>query len=122
MHPRSRRCTRSTDLRIRLAPRGPAARGPLAAPCERDASAARIASGLLGPDTCRIAPGMPQVFQDIRVIDLGTGPAAGFATALLADFGADVVKLEAPAGDRFRSMPSAPLWLRGKRSAVLDLV
>jgi hypothetical protein len=41
MHPRSRRCTRSTDLRIRLA----------RAPCERGASAARIASELLGQDT-----------------------------------------------------------------------
>ena len=65
---------------------------------------------------------MPQVFQDIRILDLTTGPVGGFATAILADFGADVVKLEPPAGDRFRSLASAPLWLRGKRSAVLDLV
>src|SRR5262245_53324053 len=64
---------------------------------------------------------MPQVFQDIRVIDLTTGPAGGLATTILADFGADVIKLEAPGGDRFRALPGAPLWLRGKRSAVLDL-
>ena len=40
---------------------------------------------------------------------------------VLADFGADVVKVEPPAGDRFRSLPSSHLWLRGKRSIVLDL-
>jgi len=32
-----------------------------------------------------------------------------------------VIKVEPPAGDRFRLMPSSPFWLRGKRSVVLDL-
>jgi crotonobetainyl-CoA:carnitine CoA-transferase CaiB-like acyl-CoA transferase len=64
---------------------------------------------------------MPQALGGLRVVDLSTGPVGGFATAVLADFGADVVKLEPPGGDRFRAMASAPLWLRGKRSAVLDL-
>ncbi len=40
---------------------------------------------------------------------------------VLADFGADVVKVEPPGGDRFRSLAASPLWLRGKRSVVLDL-
>ena len=40
---------------------------------------------------------------------------------VLADFGADVVKVEPPGGDRFRSLPGSPLWLRGKRSVALDL-
>ena len=43
------------------------------------------------------------------------------ATMVLADFGADVVKVEAPGGDRFRSLAAAPLWLRGKRSVTADL-
>src|SRR5262245_42537583 len=64
---------------------------------------------------------MPQVFRDIRVLDLTSGPAGGLATTVLADFGADVIKIEAPAGDRFRGLLDAPLWLRGKRSAALDL-
>jgi crotonobetainyl-CoA:carnitine CoA-transferase CaiB-like acyl-CoA transferase len=64
---------------------------------------------------------MPEVLAGIRVLDLTTGPVGGFATAVLADFGADVLKVEPPGGDRFRSLASAPLWLRGKRSAVLDL-
>jgi crotonobetainyl-CoA:carnitine CoA-transferase CaiB-like acyl-CoA transferase len=64
---------------------------------------------------------VPEVLAGIRVLDLTTGPVGGFATAVLADFGADVVKIDPPGGDRFRAMASAPLWLRGKRSAVLDL-
>ena len=57
----------------------------------------------------------------IRVIDTSTGPLGGLATMVLADFGADVVKVEPPGGDRFRGLPGSPLWLRGKRSIVLDL-
>jgi crotonobetainyl-CoA:carnitine CoA-transferase CaiB-like acyl-CoA transferase len=64
---------------------------------------------------------MPHVLEGIRVVDLSTGPVGGMATMVLADFGADVVKVEPPAGDRFRSLGAAPLWLRGKRSATLDL-
>jgi crotonobetainyl-CoA:carnitine CoA-transferase CaiB-like acyl-CoA transferase len=57
----------------------------------------------------------------VRVTDVSTGPVGGLATMVLADFGADVIKLEPPGGDRFRALPSSPLWLRGKRSVVLDL-
>jgi crotonobetainyl-CoA:carnitine CoA-transferase CaiB-like acyl-CoA transferase len=64
---------------------------------------------------------VPQVLEDIRVIDVTTGPVGGMATMVLADFGADVVKIEPPGGDRFRSLAAAPLWLRGKRSVVADL-
>ncbi len=55
------------------------------------------------------------------MIDTSTGPAGGLATMVLADFGADVIKVEPPGGDRFRHLPGSPLWLRGKRSVVLDL-
>jgi len=57
----------------------------------------------------------------VRVIDLTSGPAGGLATTVLADFGAQVIKVEPPTGDRFRSMPSSPFWLRGKQSVALDL-
>jgi len=57
----------------------------------------------------------------LRVIDFGSGPAGGLATTVLADFGAEVVKVEPPSGDRFRSLPASPFWLRGKKSVVLDL-
>ena len=55
------------------------------------------------------------------MIDLTSGPVGGVATMVLADFGADVVKVEHPGGDPFRMLASAPVWLRGKRSIVLDL-
>lgn len=68
----------------------------------------------------------------IRVVELGVwvaGPAAG---GLMADWGADVVKVEPPAGDPFRSVfgtlgvgehrvPPFELDNRGKRSVLLDL-
>ncbi len=40
---------------------------------------------------------------------------------ILGDFGASVVKIEPPGGDPFRNTPSSPMWLRGKKSIVLDL-
>lgn len=57
----------------------------------------------------------------LKVIDLGRGQTAGMTTMVLADFGADVVKVEPPGGDPERALANAPLWLRGKRSVVLDL-
>src|ERR1700758_591617 len=55
------------------------------------------------------------------VLDFSWGMAGGLATAVLADFGADVVKIEPPTGDPFRSHPAWLAWNRGKKSAVLDL-
>ena len=59
--------------------------------------------------------------DDLRILDLSSGPAGGIATMVLADFGADVVKIERPGGDPFRTLAASPMWLRGKRSVVLDL-
>ena len=59
--------------------------------------------------------------DDLRVIDLSSGQPGGMATMVLADFGADVIKVEPPGGDPARSEAAAPMWLRGKRSVVLDL-
>ncbi|MYA18783.1 MAG: CoA transferase [Chloroflexi bacterium] len=59
--------------------------------------------------------------DDLRIVDLSSGRAGGLATMVLADFGADVLKVEPPGGDPRRSDAAAPMWLRGKRSVVLDL-
>jgi len=43
------------------------------------------------------------------------------ATMLLADFGAEVIKVEPPEGDRLRDAPGYLTWNRGKVRAVLDI-
>ena len=64
---------------------------------------------------------MPSVLSGIRVLDLSTGIAGPVAGMLLADHGADVVKVEPPGGDRRRGTPGYDVWLRGRRSVELDL-
>ena len=56
-----------------------------------------------------------------RIIELGIGPVSGMATMILADFGADVVKVVPKEGDPFAGMGSWPLWSRGKRIVRADL-
>ncbi len=69
----------------------------------------------------------------LRVVEMGVWVAAPSAAALLADWGADVIKVEAPAGDPMRQVfgslgiesdmpnPAFALDNRGKRSVVLNL-
>ncbi len=70
--------------------------------------------------------------QGMRVIELGTFISAPFAATLLADFGADVIKLELPGeGDPMRTLGAYPpggdssYWWRNmgrnKRSVALDV-
>lgn len=40
---------------------------------------------------------------------------------ILADYGADVIKVEPPGGEHYRSMPAFLQWNRGKQGVVLDL-
>src|ERR1700682_4895741 len=64
---------------------------------------------------------MASVLSGIRVLDLSWGVAGPVAGMLLADHGAEVVKIEPPGGDPFRGSPGYDTWLRGRRSATLDL-
>src|ERR1700752_3184476 len=65
----------------------------------------------------------------LRVVEVGSSPAASYCARLFADFGADVQKVEPPAGDLLRR--AAPLTSNGqsawfaflnfnKSSVVLD--
>lgn len=62
-----------------------------------------------------------RALEGIRVLDCSTGIAGPLAAMLFADFGADVVKVESPEGDPYRSSPGFAVWNRGKRSIVADL-
>ena len=71
---------------------------------------------------------MTQVLKGVRVVDLGTMITAPLAAMMLADLGADVIKVEHPeGGDPFRSFrgghysPHFFAYNRGKRSIKLDL-
>ncbi len=65
---------------------------------------------------------MTGVLGGIRVVDLSSGVAGPLTTMLLADAGADVVKVEPPGGDPTRRTESGSrVWARGKRSVVLDV-
>ena len=64
---------------------------------------------------------MPGVLDGVKVLDLSWGIAGPVTGMLLADHGADVVKVEPPGGDPFRGTPGYATWLRGRRSIELDL-
>ncbi len=56
----------------------------------------------------------------VRVLDLTGGVAGPVAGMLLADLGADVVKVCLPGGGPSAAEPGLHMWDRGKRPAVLD--
>jgi crotonobetainyl-CoA:carnitine CoA-transferase CaiB-like acyl-CoA transferase len=65
----------------------------------------------------------------VKVLDLCSYLAGPYGCTLLADFGADVIKIESPQGDMLRQFPSSltgesRFFLgtnRGKRALALDL-
>jgi len=66
---------------------------------------------------------MAAVLDGIRVLDLSQGVAGPMASMLLTDNGADVIKIESPAGDPYRDIMRLGYhaWQRGKRNAIFDL-
>lgn len=79
------------------------------------------------------APEAPRALEGIRVVDFSHFLAGPFATMILGDMGADVIKVEAPGrGDEFRHYPPVPaetpaqgapyVWSnRNKRSLAVNM-
>ncbi len=87
----------------------------------REATASRVA---------REAAGGTGPLAGVRVLEIGSLIAAPFATRVMADLGAEVLKIEPPGGDPLRTWgptaPTGPSWWsytqnRGKYLAGVDL-
>jgi crotonobetainyl-CoA:carnitine CoA-transferase CaiB-like acyl-CoA transferase len=88
-----------------------------------------------GPRDASIESRSPlgNVLEGVKVIEVASWAYVPSAGATLADWGADVVKIEPPTGDPIRGLVNAGLkevdgflfpweaWNRGKRSVALDL-
>jgi crotonobetainyl-CoA:carnitine CoA-transferase CaiB-like acyl-CoA transferase len=68
-------------------------------------------------------PSSPGALGGLRVVDCSQGVAGIRTTALLADYGAEVVWVEPPGGDPYRQVDPVAyaVFCRGKRSVTLDL-
>lgn len=79
----------------------------------------------------KVRPGQGfTLLSGVRVLDLTTSIAGPYATMLLSDFGAEVIKIEKPGGDDARAwgppfLGGESLWFtavnRNKQSLVLDV-
>ena len=61
------------------------------------------------------------ILHGLKVLDLSWGIPGPMTGMLLADHGAQVTRIEPPAGDPFAGLSGSRVWLRGKRRATLDL-
>jgi crotonobetainyl-CoA:carnitine CoA-transferase CaiB-like acyl-CoA transferase len=60
-------------------------------------------------------------YEGVRIADFSQGLAGPMAAMLLADFAAEVVKVEPPGGDALRDHPGYLAWNRNKQVVTLDL-
>jgi len=64
---------------------------------------------------------LPGALDGIRILDLSWGCAGPLGVLLLAEQGADTIKVEPPGGDPFRGYDGYKVWTRSRRSVRVDL-
>ncbi len=64
---------------------------------------------------------MAGALDGVRILDLSWGIAGPLGVTLLAEQGADVIKVEPPGGDPFRAYSGYAAWNRSRRSVTVDL-
>jgi len=77
-----------------------------------------------GPAEAGFESSLPRPLEGIRVLDLSWVLAGPFATRLLGDLGADVVKVQTEERATLVNQPGYPyyqVWNRSKRSVTIDL-
>src|SRR5579864_8794451 len=63
----------------------------------------------------------PPPLAGLRVVSTANALPAAIVGQVLADYGAEVVLLEPPAGSRLRNHPAWGYWSRGQHSVLVDL-
>lgn len=61
------------------------------------------------------------MLENVRIVELAQGLAGPVASLMLAELGAEVVKVEPPGGDPGRAAAAFATWNRSKRSIELDV-
>ena len=64
---------------------------------------------------------MASALDGIRIVEIAQGIAGPYTGMLLAEQGAEVIKIEPPSGDHTRGTPGFHVWNRSKKSVVADL-
>jgi crotonobetainyl-CoA:carnitine CoA-transferase CaiB-like acyl-CoA transferase len=62
-----------------------------------------------------------QALAGLRILDLSGGIAGPLGVLLLAEHGADVIRVEPPGGHPDRALPASRVYNRSKRSMTIDL-
>jgi crotonobetainyl-CoA:carnitine CoA-transferase CaiB-like acyl-CoA transferase len=108
---------------VRLAETPGEVRGPAAASLDEFNNVlAQVGRNAGPPESADVRAAGRAPLDGVRVLDFSSYIAGSFCGMLLAQLGADVIKVESLGGDSFRSMEFAFMgWNQGKRSLALDL-
>ena len=64
---------------------------------------------------------MTDALEGLRVVDFSQGMAGPLMTMILADYGAEVIRVEPAEGDPWWQHPAYLVWNRGKKSVDIDV-